>query len=407
MKTILIALLVFSYVVQAAAPEKYENWKDRPNEKFTEPEANFKTTLDKLQLEYVDKGVSKEDLYRAATAGMLDALNPGEHSWNTLLTPGEVKELEADLSGKVSGIGLVLKFDKDSGNTHVLDVIANTPSFKAGVKRDDLIVSVDGKRYKGKKFSDLVGAIRGKVGDKVALKILRDDKMVNLSVTREPIAWTPVEISKLNATTQVLTIGYFTGATPKLVEQKMAEINAPGVKNLIVDLRGNSGGSFEKAVQTAELFVPKDAPIVRTSDREGKTETFKSTKGLLRKDIQVIVLTNGDTSSGAELLTGALQEGLHAKTVGETTFGKWNVQSIQTLTNGFAIKYSILAFQTPGGHSYQGAGIKPDVEVAVPKAFDAKALRESVAGDKRIAVDRRLGADPQLKAAAELGRAGT
>jgi carboxyl-terminal processing protease len=392
-------LLGTASLSQGAGFEKYSDWKDRPEEKFAEGEANFKLTMDKLLQEYMEKGVSKEDLYRAATAGMLESLNSGEHSWNTLLTPKELKELQSDLSGQVSGIGIALKFDKETGNAQILNVIANTPAAKAGLKNDDQILSVDGKRYKGMKFHDVVSAIRGKVGESISLKVLREDKILNLKIKREAILWSPVELSKLNASTQLLTISYFTGDTPKVVEEKVRAVNASGAKNLIIDLRDNSGGGFEKAVQTAELFIPKDKTIVSTKDRDGKLKTYTSKKGLLDKDIKVVLLTNAETSSGAELFIGALKDEARAKTVGEKTLGKWNVQSIQNLSNGFAIKYSVMSFQSPGGISYQNVGIKPDIEVALPEGVEPLELRA------KHDIQKQLELDSQLKAATELVKA--
>ena len=396
---LIVFTLLFSSLSQAVMLEKYSDWKDRPQEKFTDAEASFNLAMNKLMQEYVDKGISKEDLYRAATAGMLEALNSGEHSWNTLLTPRELKEIQGDLSGKVSGIGVDIKFDKTTGYTQILSIIPDSPSAKAGLKRDDQILSVDGNRYKGKEFHDVVAAIRGKIGETVALKVLRDDKIISINVKREVIAWTPVELFKIDSSTQLLTIGYFTDKTPSLVEEKMSVINGSGVRNLIIDLRNNSGGSFDRAVQTAELFIPKGETIVSTKDREGKIQKFTSQKGLLRKDISVILLTNNNTSSGAELFTGALKDELGAKTVGEVTLGKWNAQMLEVLPNGFAIKYTIKGFQTPKGNSYQNVGLKPDVAVVMPKDAEPGYTRG------KFDVSQRLEQDPQLKAATELVKA--
>lgn len=384
---------------RAANFERYENWKDRPQEKFTSGEESFKLAMDKILAQYVEKGISKEDLYRAATAGMLESLNTGDASWNKLLTPTELKDLQGDLSGQVSGIGIGLKFDEATGNGLIIDVIPNSPSMKAGLKRDDQILSVNSQRFKGKQLKDIVFAIRGKIGEDVAMKVLRDDQVISVKLKREVIPWTPVEISKLDSATQLLTIGYFTGETPKLVEAQMAAINATQIKTLLIDLRNNTGGSFEKAVKTAELFVPKGKAIVSTRSREGKIETLSSQKGLLRKDIKVILLTNSETSSGAELFSGALRDEASAKIVGEKTLGKWNAQMIESLPNGFAIKFTTQYFQTPNGDSYQNVGMKPDVEVVLPKDLDAGELRS------KYEIPKRLQLDTQLKAATELARA--
>jgi carboxyl-terminal processing protease len=402
MKTFLnlcVYLIFLLNVSPANALEKVSEWKNQPKANFSEGEANFKLAMEKLLQEHINKNITKDDLYRAATAGMLEALNSGEKSWNTLLTPQDLSELQSDLSGQVSGIGVELSFDEPTGYARILKVYQNSPSLKAGIKRDDQVLSVNGKRFKGKSFKDLVTSIRGRVGEFVSLKILRDDQILSFKVKRETIPWTPVSLSKVDASTQLLTIGYFTNETPKLVEEKITAINNSSTKYLLVDLRDNSGGGFENSVQTAELFVPKDRPVVGTKGRDGKVQSITSKRGLLKKGIKVIILTNKSTSSGAELFAGALIDELKAKTVGEETFGKWNAQTIQTLSNGFAIKYSIMGFQTPGGHSYENTGLKPEFEVLMPKDVVSEELRV------KYEMPKRLEFDPQLKAAVEFVKA--
>lgn len=392
----LLAVLCFVSPLANAHTNSPDDWRARPAEKFTDAEKSFNQALEKLANEYVDKGITRQELYRAATAGMLESLNSGEHSWNTLLSPADLKALQGDLSGEVSGIGISLKFEEAMGNGRVLGAIPKSPAKKAGLKRDDLILSVNGQRFKGKPFREMVAALRGKTGQSVDLKVLRDDRIINVTVKREVIAWTPIELTKVDGATQLLTIGYFTKDTPTRVEEKIIQFNSSGAKNLIIDLRDNSGGGFEQAVKTAELFIPKDQTIVTTKDREGKTQSLTSSKGLLKKDTKIVILTNKETSSGAELFTGALQDQSEAKVVGETTLGKWNAQMVDTLPNGFAIKYTVKSFQTPKGHSYQGVGLKPDVEVALPQGSETRELWADVDLTKRLESDTQLRAARQL-----------
>lgn len=394
MKIIFLFVLFFSASMTARAEmfEKYTEWKSKPKEQFQDAEKNFHQAMDKLLQQYVDKGLTKEDLYRAATAGMLEALNSGERSWNTLLTPQELSEIQSDLSGKVSGIGIHFKFEDVTGRGEITSVIPNSPSAKMGLKTGDQILSVDGKSFQGKQFRDVVAAIRGKIGESVSLKVLRGDQILSIKLKREVIPWTPVEISKVDSSTNLLTIGYFTEETPQLVEKAMAQINTG--KKLIIDLRSNSGGIFDKAVQTAELFIPRGEKIVSTQNRLGEKKFFESKKGLMKKEIKIILLTNAETTSGAELFAGALKDQLNAKIIGEATFGKWNAQMIETLPNGFAIKYTVSSFQTPKGYSYQDRGIKPDLQVQQPKKLEKNDWTKQE-------MEKRLEQDVQLKAAVE------
>jgi carboxyl-terminal processing protease len=369
------------------------------DQKFADAEKNFNAVVETILEKYVDKKISREDLYRAATAGMLDSLNPGEQTWNKLLSPSDFNEIKADLAGQISGIGVELKFDTNSGYAQILRVIPKSPGETAGLKTDDQILSVDGTKFKGKTFRDLVASVRGKLGATVNLKVLREDSILNVSVKRQAIAWTPVELTRLDETTSLLEIGYFNQETPKLVERKINELNQSKTKHLIVDLRENSGGGFEQAVQVAELFVAKNSVVASTVDRNEKNTKFFSSKGLLSGNIQVTVLTNGGTYCGAELVAAALREARNAKLIGETTSGKWNAQTIETLSNGFAIKYTVESFQSPKGHSFQDVGLKPDLEVFLTKNVEARELH--FIAD----LNKRLKADNQLKAAYEYVRA--
>jgi carboxyl-terminal processing protease len=368
-------------------------------EKFGDAEANFKLAMQKLMQQYVDKNLTQDDLYRAATAGMLASLNSGDQTWNKLLTPGEVKDIHDDLSGQVSGVGLTLGFDPATGYAQVLQVISNTPSERAGIKRDDQILSVDGVRYKGKVLEDMAMNIRGKAGASVNLKILRDDKILNINLKRESVAWSPVELSKVDSSTFLLTIRYFTEQTPKFVEEKLVEVNRVKGSKLIVDLRGNGGGGFTQAIATAGLFVTKDTVVASTVDRDKKTENFKSAGGPLNKDVTIVVLTNHATFCAAELLAASLKENRGAKIVGDTTFGKWNAQTVESLPNGFAMKYTVMSFESPHGENYQNVGLKPDLEVTLPKDLHAGVL------ELKYDISKRLALDTQLKAAYELAKA--
>jgi carboxyl-terminal processing protease len=164
-----------------------------------------------------------------------------------------------------------------------------------------------------------------------------------------------------------------------------------------VDLRRNPGGSFDSAVATAELLLPDDAGIV-TLKKRGKDEEKHVAKGKgVLTTLPLAVLVSNGTSSGAEFVSAALQEGRHARLVGQHTTGKWSVQSLDDLPNGFAYKYTVSLFKTPSGRSFEGTGLTPDVEVAM----DERDLpRASVAKPAE-----RLAVDVQLRTAKELLRA--
>jgi carboxyl-terminal processing protease len=192
-----------------------------------------------------------------------------------------------------------------------------------------------------------------------------------------------------------LAIGSFTAKTVPAIQAALDDFSAAHVHAIVVDLRGNQGGSFDDAVHAAELFIPNGAPIVTLERREGKKETISSKGTPPMASLPIVVLVNQDTSSSAELLAGALSEERHARTVGTRTFGKWSVQSLDEIGNGYAIKYTTALFHTPSGKTYDGVGLTPDVEVDV----DHQQVERVMYITDPVA---RLAADAQLRTALSL-----
>jgi carboxyl-terminal processing protease len=186
----------------------------------------------------------------------------------------------------------------------------------------------------------------------------------------------------------------FTEKTPAQVKEALDDLATKNVTSLVVDLRQNPGGSFDSAVATAELLLPDNSGIV-TLKKRGKDEEkyVAKSKGILTALPLAVLVSNG-TSSGAEFVTGALQEGRHARVVGQHTMGKWSVQSLDDLPNGYAFKYTVSLFKTPSGRSFEGTGLAPDVEVSMDERELARANVAKPAD--------RLAVDVQLRTAREL-----
>lgn len=296
-------------------------------------------------------------------------------------------------TGHLTGVGITLEFEAKTGFGHILNVLSNSAALKSGLQVDDEILSVNGVNYKGKGLPDMAYAIRGPAGETVNLKILRGDKVFDVKVKRDVVTLPEVEAKVVDVNTGLLTLSYFKEGTAGVVEKKLEPLN---VKRLIIDLRGNSGGTFTDAVKVGELFVPKGDVIVRTRSRDGKKEEYTSSRSPWHPDVQIIVLTDKDTASGAELLTAALKEQRKALVIGAVTHGKWNAQSVETLPNKFAVKYSVLKFESGSGSSYDGEGLKPDLNIEGPTGAALTELQN------RIDLVSRLKQDGPLRAALEV-----
>jgi carboxyl-terminal processing protease len=372
----------------------------RADDRFPDGEKTFQEARATLLKDYVDAKVSDDELYRAAVAGMLS--NGGKRQWDTLLSPSEWNEMQEDLSGQVVGIGAEVRFEPEGGLVSVLGVIPGTPAEKAGLVAGDRILKIDGRAPKGLTIREVVHLIRGPAGQPVALTILRDDQIITKSIKRAPMAWSPVTELSLPAgqgqgqgMIAVVGIRTFNEKTPSLLRAALERLRPQKPRGLVIDLRNNSGGLFEKLLDCASLLVPKGKLVVTKIGRGGAEEAYRSSGDSVLPDVPVLVLTDGTTASSAEVFAGALQESLGARVVGKRTHGKWNVQKVMPLQNGWAVKYTIGVFKSPRGELLDGKGLEPDLEVEMDPATVEKTQRLRDAKE-------RLAADPQLRAAVAL-----
>lgn len=369
---------------------------DVPLEKFGDGARAFAAVKDTLLRSYYADGIDEDALYRAATAGMLEKLDPKMKKWNRLLPPREVTELRNDLKGEVVGVGVIIKFDGNSGYSDVLGALPNSPAEKAGLTLGDKVITVNGKLYKGMRMKDVVTDIRGKAGDPVKLSILREGKLLDVTILRARVAYDQPTSTMLPEAVGYLSIPAFTDKTPGAVRAALEDLERKGAKALVVDVRTCPGGGFDRAIDTTALFLPEGTPIVTLRRRSAAQEEKHVAKGKpVLVDVPIALLVDAKTSSGGEILAAALQEGRRARVVGDRTMGKWSVQSVDDLPNGFAFKYTVSLFFTPTGKTYDRTGLSPDVRVTLDDETRARA-----AAAPRI--EDRLALDTQLRTASEL-----
>jgi carboxyl-terminal processing protease len=385
----------------SSSPSKSKDEWDEPFTVQTEPfgdgDKAFATAKSTLLAKYYATGLTEDDLYRAAVRGMLEDVDARMHKWNKLLAPSELALIQSDLKGELVGIGVRINYDDATARVEILATIAGSPAEKAGLKARDIIVSLNGKSLHGRTLADVVRDIRGKAGEPVTLGVLRDDAIVPFTIVRGTVPVNEVDHFAKDGV-GYLSIGMFSSKTVSQMRAALGDLAANGARALVVDLRHNHGGSFDEAVHAAELLVPSAATIVSLEKRDGrgtKTEVLTSKGEPLLATAPLVVLVDHETSSGAELLAAALSEDRHARLVGQRTFGKWSVQSLDELGNGYAMKYTTALFHAPSGQSYDGVGLAPDVEVDMP---GDQVERASLLTDPAA----RLAADVQLRTAIAL-----
>jgi len=294
------------------------------------------------------------------------------------LTPDENKRSQEDLQGSFSGVGIQLGYKDDPETTveerwlAVISPLEGTPAYAAGIKAGELIIKIDGKVTSGMSVPEAVELIRGEKGTNVTLTLLpevgqetRDVVVVRQEIDVPSVTMEYVESNgKRAARLKVSRFGEKT--TEELIESArkiLAEYKSGKISGVVLDLRGNPGGYFTKAIDMVGLFV-ESGVAVQQEDAQGRREPYRvDGKNPLLKDVPLVVLIDQGSASSSEITAGALREMRQAKLIGKTSFGKGTVQAAEDYPNGAGIHITIDRWLLPSGASIHKVGVKPDVEV--------------------------------------------
>lgn len=266
-----------------------------------------------------------------------------------------------ETEGIYYGIGAYLMLDPDTGLGKVSGVIENTPAEEAGLRADDLIYLVDGETTMGLELSEIVARVKGEEGTTVHLTIYREGETdyLEIDVERRKIEAPTVKYEMLKNNIGYIQITEFDEVTTDQFTEALAVVKGSGAKGLILDLRGNPGGSLNTVIDIARQLLPKGL-IVYTEDKYGERDEYNC-DGKRELDIPLVVLVNGNSASASEILAGAIKDYRKGVLIGTTTFGKGIVQRVLPLTDGTALKLTISAYYTPNGNNIHGVGIEPDI----------------------------------------------
>ena len=262
-------------------------------------------------------------------------------------------------TGEYQGIGVTIAPD-DKGLINVVSPIDGSPADKAGIKSGDKIIGIDGDAYDGSSIDNAVAAMRGKPGSKVDLVILRGDKELQFNIVRANIVMQTVRSEVLDGNLGYIRISAFEEKTADDFKEHLRDMEVKGVKGLILDLRDNGGGLVQSSVDVADMLL-NEGIVSYTEDRQGNKSYYKTNAGAT--DLPYVVLVNGGTASSSEILTAAIKDRKGGKIVGTTTYGKGIIQSIEKLTNGDAVKLTVMQYFSPDGNIIHKVGITPDIVV--------------------------------------------
>lgn len=308
--------------------------------------------------------VDARELVYNAIRGELAALND---PYSVFFTKAELGGFTTALDGRrFGGIGIVLARD-DAGRYAIDEVFDGGPAAAAGLRAGDRVVGVEGAATDGQTPDAVAGLLRGTVGTAVRLDVARDaDAPRRLTIVRATITPPAVTARVVAPATGYLALRTFGPDAGAQVRTALARLRGQGARGIVFDLRGNGGGYESSAVKVASAFVPR-GPIVATQALHGRRKITLA-DGTAPPPLPLVVLVDGDSASGSELVTGAIQDRGVGTVVGSRTFGKGVVQTMFPLPDGSAMKVTTARYYTPAGRDIDGIGITPDVVVSEPPA---------------------------------------
>lgn len=343
-RNLLIYLLFLGFLINNNTAKAQEN-----DPKKTDQKINYALQL--FRFAYVDK-VDEPKLVQDAIVQMLKDLDP--HS--VYISKEELDKMNEPLVGNFDGIGVQFQILKDT--IYVVDVVTGGPSEKVGIIAGDKIVAIDGKAATGDSIntSFVFGKLRGKKGTVVKVSILRKNKnkVLDFNITRDKIPLTSIDAIFM-ATPDVgyIRLDRFSRTSMDEFRKALNDLKLQGMKDLIFDLRGNSGGYMDIAIDLADEFLNADKLIVYTEGTSSPKQEYKSTaKGGFEKGKLVVMIDEG-SASASEIVSGAIQDWDRGLVVGRRSYGKGLVQRPFDLPDGSVIRLTTARYHTPSGRCIQ------------------------------------------------------
>ncbi len=316
---------------------------------------------DELSTKYY-KELDEDQMVQGAMTGMMGAL---DDPYSTYMPKAEADEFNDQISSSFEGIGAEIQ-EKD-GQIVVVSPIKNSPAEKAGLKPNDIVKTVDGKSIVGKTANEAVKLIRGEKGTDVTIEFQRGSSKTlhKLTLTRAEIPVETVYASMNKQKIAHIQITSFSDNTYKELLEKLDEMESKGMKGLVLDVRQNPGGRLDIAINIASLFVKTGETVVQVENRDGEKEVANAQDGR-KVTVPTTVLIDSGSASASEILAAAMSESSNVKLVGEKSFGKGTVQTVEDLSDGATLKYTMAKWLTPDGNWIHEKGIQPNVKVKYP-----------------------------------------
>lgn len=312
------------------------------------------------------KPSSEESMTAGSVQGLLESLDDPHAAY---LDEKHFEYFNDQTEGEFFGVGINIA-ERD-GVVYVVSTIEGTPAEEAGLQPEDEIVSIDGESRDRWDIDEVVTRVRGPEGTDVRLGVRREgeDDLLTYVITRAQIDIPNVISRMIDGDVGYLRLLTFNQKSAEDLAGEIAELEAEGATSFVLDVRDNPGGLLDSSVEVASLFI-EDGVVVRVEERDRSQTELRASAGTVT-DKPIVLLVNGNSASASEVLAGALQDYGRAKLVGEQTFGKGSVQTVEQLSWGGGIKFTIARYLTPQNRVIDGVGLKPDVSVEMEPADQA------------------------------------
>jgi len=314
---------------------------------------------DILYQDYVDRDrLDASLLSQGAIKGMVEAL---DDPYTAYLDAETYQLALSGMEGKFEGIGAEVSVKE--GQLNIIAPIGDSPAARAGIRAGDRILEIDGSSTSEMSLADAVLKIRGPKGTPVRLLILHQDETepVEIEIIRAEIELTSVDF-EMRGDIAYISITHFSQRTNEELSPVLQSIAQEAATGIILDLRSNPGGILQVVVDVASYFVEK-GEAVNVVDNQGKYSTIMIKPNKAVTNLPLVVLVDGYSASGSEVLAGALQDYNRATIAGTKTYGKGSVNILHQLKDGSGLNITTARWLTPNGHLIEGVGIEPDYEL--------------------------------------------
>ncbi len=356
---LIIMVSVFLTVVVMRDLSCSSNNVVKKNSKLDSQLAEFEEVYNLIDSSYY-KTVNKRTLIEGAINGMLESLDDPHTSY---FNKSETQNFNEVMNGSYEGIGAEISTDSE-GNIIILSVFKNSPAYESGLKFNDKVIEVNGKKTHGLNTTDVVSLIKDKNINPVTIKIQRNDETLEFKLERKIVEIESVESKVYNENNK--KIGYvlinnFANNTYDQFRKNVESLEKENISGLVIDVRGNSGGYLHSVTNMLDMFLPKGTISYQIADRK-TTYKYTATTNESR-NYPIAVLVNKSSASASEILAIGLKESYGADVVGTFTYGKGTVQTTKDLiTSGGMIKYTIQKWLSPKGNWINDIGVEPTVK---------------------------------------------